>query len=90
MTQTRKVDISMPRRAAIVLVALALAIAACRGPGEPSTTPMSLKVGLGYIPSVQFAQFYLAQQAGYYREAGLEVTFENKIDPDLITLVGQG
>ena len=51
---------------------------------------MKLTVGLGYIPSVQFAQFYLADQAGYYRDAGLEVTFENKIDPELVTLVGQG
>jgi NitT/TauT family transport system substrate-binding protein len=53
-------------------------------------TPTALKVGLGYIPSVQFAPFYLAQQNGYYRDAGLDVTFENKIDPDLITLTGQG
>ena len=51
---------------------------------------MELTVGLGYIPSVQFAQFYLADQAGYYRDAGLEVTFENKVDPELITLVAQG
>jgi len=49
-----------------------------------------LTVGLGYIPSVQFAQFYLAQQAGYYRDAGLDVTFQNKIDQDLVPLVGQG
>jgi NitT/TauT family transport system substrate-binding protein len=49
-----------------------------------------LTVGLGYIPSVQFAQFYLAQQAGYYRDAGLDVTFQNKVDPDLVVLVGQG
>jgi NitT/TauT family transport system substrate-binding protein len=58
--------------------------------GPTSAAPVALKVGLGYIPSVQFAPFYLAQQAGYYRDAGLEVTFENKIDPDLITLTGQG
>jgi len=64
--------------------------------GTPSGTPGSpaaltpLTVGLGYIASVQFAQFYLAQEAGYYREAGLDVTFQNKIDPDLVTLVGQG
>jgi NitT/TauT family transport system substrate-binding protein len=59
---------------------------------EPSLglPPTQLTVGLGYIPSVQFAQFYLADQAGYYEEAGLEVTFQNQIDPDLITLVGQG
>ena len=49
-----------------------------------------LTIGLGYIPSIQFAQFYLAQQAGYYRDAGLDVTFENKVDPDLVVLVGQG
>jgi NitT/TauT family transport system substrate-binding protein len=81
-------------------VALALALGAC-GPGPvasgccatPGTgTPqiISLKVGLGYLPSVQFAPFYFAQQEGYYRDAGLDVTFENKIDPDLVTLVGQG
>jgi NitT/TauT family transport system substrate-binding protein len=52
--------------------------------------PTALKVGLGYIPSVQFAQFYLADEAGYYEEAGLDVTFQNKVDPELITLVGQG
>jgi NitT/TauT family transport system substrate-binding protein len=47
-------------------------------------------VGLGYIPNVQFAQFYLADQAGYYRDAGLEVTFQNGRDPDLIRLAAQG
>jgi NitT/TauT family transport system substrate-binding protein len=59
----------------------------------PSPTPVEavdLSVGLGYVPNVQFAPFYLADQAGYYRDAGLSVTFENKIDPDLVTLVGQG
>jgi putative riboflavin transport system substrate-binding protein len=56
----------------------------------PSQEPVALTVGLGYIPSVQFAQFYLADQAGYYRDAGLTVTLQNKIDPDLITLLGQG
>jgi NitT/TauT family transport system substrate-binding protein len=67
--------------------------------GEPSAaTPapssagaaVPLTVGLGYIPSVQFAPFYLAEQAGWYEEAGISVEFQNKIDPDLITLVGQG
>ena len=75
--------------------------AATGGPSSPGTTPeatapptpaapVELTVGLGYIPSVQFAQFYFAEQAGYYREAGLDVTFQNKIDPELVTLVGQG
>ena len=64
------------------------------GSGTPtSPTPAAatkLVVGLGYIPSVQFAQFYYADQAGYYRDAGLEIEFQNKADPDLVTLIGRG
>ncbi|MFL5644977.1 MAG: ABC transporter substrate-binding protein [Chloroflexota bacterium] len=62
---------------------------AVRSPDE-SLAPTKLVVGLGFIPSVQFAQFYLAQQKGYYADGGLDVEFQNKIDPDLITLVGAG
>ena len=84
-------------RAALGAVALVM-IVSTAGPttglaqdaGSSASQPVSLRVGLGYIPSVQFAQFYLAEQAGYYDEAGLDVTFENKVDPELITLIGQG
>ena len=77
---------------------LAMIVAGCGSatptptPATPTPTPapVALTVGLGYIPSVQFAQFYLADQAGYYRDAGLDVTLQNQIDPDLITLLGQG
>jgi putative riboflavin transport system substrate-binding protein len=57
---------------------------------EPSHEPVALTVGLGYIPSVQFAQFYLADQAGYYDDAGLDVTFRHGTDYDVTTLTGQG
>jgi len=78
-----------------LLVAL-VALAACgpstgaSPPASPSAQPVKLTVGLGYIPNVQFAQFYLADQAGYYRDAGLEVTFQNGRDADLIPLAAQG
>jgi NitT/TauT family transport system substrate-binding protein len=72
---------------AVLAALLSVAVGACN---VGSTSPTALTVGLGYIPSVQFAPFYLAQQKGYYRDAGLTVTFQNKIDPDLVTLVGQG
>jgi NitT/TauT family transport system substrate-binding protein len=79
-----------PALAASVLIAAA--VVGCSTPaGSPSASAkQALTVGLGFIPSVQFAPFYLADQAGYYDDAGLDVTFQNKIDPDLITLVGQG
>jgi NitT/TauT family transport system substrate-binding protein len=78
----------------IGILALAGLLAACAPSGQPPapTPPIvtKLTIGLGYLPSVQFAPFYRAQQQGYYSDAGLEVTFQNRIDPDLITLVGQG
>ncbi len=94
----------LPRRLrlATAIAAIALLAVACGGSSAttppaseaatatPAVEPVPLTVGLGYIPSVQFAQFYLADQAGYYADAGLEVTLQNKIDPDLITLLGQG
>ena len=39
---------------------------------------------LGFRPDVQFAPFYLAQQAGYYADVGLDVTIEHKGDADLV------
>ena len=93
----------MPRRRLAAALVAALVAAGCgpqpTGPSvsgaasqRPTGTPAptALKVGLGYIPSVQFAPFYYAAQEGYYAAVGLSVTFENKIDPDLVTLVGQG
>jgi NitT/TauT family transport system substrate-binding protein len=64
--------------------------AGAAGSPDPSVARTKLVVGLGYIPSVQFAQFYLAQQRGWYADAGLDVEFQNKIDLDLIPLVGKG
>jgi NitT/TauT family transport system substrate-binding protein len=81
----------------LLVLSLGIGALAC-GPSSASptividdqTAPPSLTVGLGYIPSVQFAQFYRAQNQGYYRDASLNVTFQNQIDPNLITLIGQG
>ena len=99
MTRRRFASHTFLTRSALVAIAVLL-VAGCGGapsnaPGSslPSGAPparTALTVGLGYIPSIQFAPFYLADQAGYYRDAGLDVTFQNKIDPDLVTLVGQG
>ncbi len=76
--------------AAVLTLSLAGAAGAAGASSEDDTVRTELTVGLGYIPSVQFAQFYFADKAGYYDEAGLDVNFENKIDPELITLLARG
>ena len=54
--------------------------------GPTATRPVerNVAIGLGYIPDIQFAPFYVAQSKGYYKDAGLNVTFHHGIVPDLI------
>jgi len=79
----------------VIVAAITLVVAACSSgptpaPSGPPTPGVKLTVGLGYIPSVQFAAFYRADQAGYYLAEGLLVTFQNEIDANLVPKVGAG
>lgn len=57
----------------------------------PTATPrQSVTVAMGYIPSVQFAPFYVALAKGYYKEAGLNVTLNYGTEPDLLRLASVG
>lgn len=71
----------------LLLIALLL-VAACGNSTSPSapsgSTLKKVSIGLGYIPDIQFAPFYVAQSKGYYKAAGLDVTFHHGIVPDLI------
>lgn len=49
-------------------------------------TPITL--AMGYIPSVQFAPFYMAQERGYFEQVGLSVTYRYGLETDLLKLVG--
>lgn len=78
------------RRSFLAVVSVVVLVVGC-GRGAPTAAPLTqLTVGLGYIPSVQFAQFYRADVQGYYAAAGLDVTFQNGNDANLIALIAQG
>src|SRR5881227_1464075 len=59
------------------------------GPGTPGAAT-KLTLGLGYIPDVQFAPFYVAKEKGYYRDEGLDVVFKQGFETDVLKLVGTG
>ncbi|MGJ9516367.1 ABC transporter substrate-binding protein [Actinotignum sp. GS-2025b] len=46
---------------------------------QPTTASAtaSLTVGLTYVPDIQFAPFYVAEDQGYFREAGLDITLRH-------------
>ena len=81
----------------LLVVSAILLVVGCGAPRPTGPTPVptnppltKLTVGLGYIPSVQFAQFNRAKVQGYYEDAGLDVTFQNGDDANLIMLIAQG
>src|SRR5690348_1143647 len=75
----------------LLFVLLSVLLAACGGTSASNSTSSStatplknVSIGLGYIPDIQFAPFYVAQDKGYYKAVGLNVTFNHGIVPDLI------
>ncbi|OIO93451.1 MAG: hypothetical protein AUK03_08235 [Anaerolineae bacterium CG2_30_64_16] len=64
----------------------AVPVSEATAPAEVVLTPITL--AMGYIPSVQFAPFYVAQARGYFQDAGLAVTFRYGFETDLLKLVG--
>lgn len=49
-----------------------------------------LTLAMTYIPNVQFAPWYVAAEKGYFREEGLEVDFDYRMDIDALQLVATG
>jgi NitT/TauT family transport system substrate-binding protein len=57
---------------------------------EAATQLKQVRLGVGYIPDVQFAPFYVAQSKGYYANEGLEVSIEYGFENDFVALAAQG
>ena len=81
--------------ALVALSVLTLALAACGAPASSGTgsagEPLrAITLLLGFRPDVQFAPFYVAQQEGFYADAGLEVEIRHESGPDVQRLVADG
>ena len=67
---------------------IASAPATDSGDQEPSTELTPVKLGVGFIPNVQFATFYVGIEKGFYAEEGLDVTLDYGFENDYLKLVG--
>ena len=69
---------------ALAVLVLALTLAACGEKSEDSSTArQSLSLALDFYPNPDHAGVYMAEELGYYDEAGLEVGIEAPTDPSL-------
>jgi NitT/TauT family transport system substrate-binding protein len=73
-----------------ILLAVCLPLGACGGSSGGSGSLAHLTLGLTYIPDVQFAPFYVAAAKGYYKDAGLDVSFHHGIENDEFALLAAG
>ncbi len=80
------------KRLLISLITLTLLVSCAPAGLNPTLPPGGIKIRLpvGYIPDVQFAPLYEAQEKGYFQQAGLEVTLDYSMETDAVALVGAG
>jgi NitT/TauT family transport system substrate-binding protein len=74
---------------ALLLLATTLGVSACSSPSQGTALPR-LTVGLTYYPDIQFAPFYVADALGYYKDAGISVSFHHGIENDEFALLAAG
>jgi NitT/TauT family transport system substrate-binding protein len=75
---------------------VAMGLAGCTNTSNPEESPAAptelrdVSLGVGFIPNVQFAPYYVAQQKNFYADEGLNVTIEYGFENDFVALAAQG
>jgi NitT/TauT family transport system substrate-binding protein len=89
----------MTKRVLVFITALVLLAASACGPTVgPTVSPTSsqptelqhIDLGVGFVPNVQFAPYYVAQAKGFFADEGLDVSLEHGYENDFVALTAQG
>ncbi len=64
--------------------------AAVKSPATPSEANEPVGVGVGFVPNVQFAPFYVGMEKGFFADEKIDLTLNYGFENDYLTLVGTG
>jgi len=69
---------------------LLVVLPGCTATAIPTPGLQTIRLPMGYLPSVQYAPFYVADARGYFAEEGLALEFDYAFETDGVKLVGAG
>ncbi|GJM42331.1 MAG: riboflavin-binding protein RibY [Ardenticatenaceae bacterium] len=75
-------------RIIILFSAIFLLLAACQANEPAADGVMNVRLPMGFVADPQYAPFYVAQERGYFAEAGFAVAFDYGFETDGVALVG--
>jgi NitT/TauT family transport system substrate-binding protein len=80
---------------AAILTTLTLGVSACTPAAQPPSStaaPKALqevRIGMAFIPNVQFAPFYVADDKGYFAAEGIKPVYDYGFEQDVVALTAQ-
>ena len=72
---------------AVVLLAGCAPLAPATAPGDAAARD-KVSLGVGFVPNVQFAPYYVGMEKGYYAEEGIDLEMSYGFENDYLKLVG--
>src|SRR5438105_8525552 len=57
---------------------------------QSGTGAQEVRIGMAYIPNVQFAPFYVADAKGYFAAEGIKPVYDYGFEQDVIALTAEG
>ena len=73
-----------------LVIVISLALTLVGGCVSQPSDLHAIALPMGYVANVQFSPFYVAQERGYFTDAGFDVTFDYRYETDGIQLAASG
>jgi NitT/TauT family transport system substrate-binding protein len=75
--------------ASVVLVGAACAPTSTSAPTAATKPLQEVRIGMAFIPNVQFAPFYVADDKGYFAAEGIKPVYDYGFEQDVVALTAQ-